>query len=57
MTKDEFVNLLKVGNPGIVVSTFPAEGVDINPQMLNPGEEVIVVDKIKQIFQQKMAEG
>ena len=53
LTKDELVELLKTGEPGIAVSTFPLRGIDVNPHMLNPGEEVIVVNRIKEIFSQK----
>ncbi len=50
LTKDELVELLKSGEPGIVVSTFPREGIDINPHMLELGEEEVVVERVRQIF-------
>lgn len=53
LTKDQLVDMLKKGYPGIVVSSFPKEGIALNPQMLREGEEEIVAHRLKEIFENK----
>lgn len=50
LSKEQLVEELKQGDPGIVVSTFPQEGIDINPHMLNLGEEKIVATRVLEVF-------
>jgi len=53
LTKDQVVDMLKKGDPGIIVSSFPKEGIALNPQMLREGEEKIVAQRLKEIFENK----
>lgn len=50
LKKDQVVDMLKKGNPGIVVNPWPKRGIALNPQMLREGEEKIVARRIIEIF-------
>jgi L-seryl-tRNA(Ser) seleniumtransferase len=49
MTRREVIEALRSGEPGIIVGESQT-GIVLNPQMLNPGEEQIVVQRLKQIL-------
>ena len=51
LSKETFIKLLKEGDPGILVSSWPYPKLALNPHMLNEGEEKIIVEKIKNIFE------
>lgn len=55
MTRDKLVEQLRAGDPGIAVGESPT-GIVLNPQMLNEGEEEIVVSKLRDILVGKAGE-
>jgi len=55
VTLDQMVRMLQEGEPSIVASdlrefTPPWKGVGIFPYNLQPGEELIVADRVKKIL-------
>ncbi len=52
LSEETFIKLLREGEPGILISSTPYPKLALNPHMLNDGEEKIIVEKIKNIFQQ-----
>lgn len=50
LSEEDFITMLKEGEPGILVSSWPYPKLALNPHMLNEGEEIIIVEKIKNIF-------
>jgi len=50
ITRDEFLGRLKSATPGIVLAPAGGAGVYVNPQTLTPGEESIIVQKIREIL-------
>jgi L-seryl-tRNA(Ser) seleniumtransferase len=52
ITIDELVGELKTGVPGIAVGQFTT-GIVLNPHVLKPGEEQLVVKRIKEIVHNK----
>jgi len=50
LAKEDVVKMLKEGEPGIIVSTFPKKGISLNPHMLDKGEEKVITARIKEIF-------
>jgi len=52
LSEETFIKLLREGEPGILISSAPYPKLALNPHMLNDGEEKIIVEKIKSIFQQ-----
>lgn len=48
--KDQVVDMLKKGNPGISVNPWPKRGIALNPQMLREGEEKVVARRSIEIF-------
>jgi uncharacterized pyridoxal phosphate-dependent enzyme len=50
ITRDELLQRLYNGNPAIALSAAGKNGVYINPQTLKPGEERIIIQRIKEIL-------
>ena len=53
ITRNEILRQLKEGEPSIEISGAGANGVFINPQTLNEGEENIIVERLKEIIMAK----
>lgn len=53
LTKDQLINDLLVGEPGIAVSDVHPDGIEINPHMLEVGEENIVASRVAAVFQNR----
>ncbi len=51
ITRDEILRRLIEGTPAVACSPSGASGVFVNPQTLSPGEEWVVVERIKAICQ------
>jgi L-seryl-tRNA(Ser) seleniumtransferase len=49
MTRDEIQTHLRSGEPSIALAEAGKSGLYVNPQTLRPGEDRIVVDRMKQI--------
>jgi hypothetical protein len=49
MRRDEIQTHLRSGEPSIALAEAGKSGLYVNPQTLRPGEERIVVDRMKQI--------
>jgi D-glucosaminate-6-phosphate ammonia-lyase len=49
LTRDEVVARLKMCNPCIEVSPFDTDGIAVNPQTLEEGQEIIIASRIKEI--------
>ena len=47
ITRDELLERLMAGDPAVSLAPSGANGVFVNPQTLQPGEEKIVVGRIK----------
>jgi len=50
LTRDEILTRLMEGEPSITLAGAGANGVFVNPQTLEPGQEKIIVDRIKEII-------
>ncbi len=50
LTKNQLIGQLKSGEPGVIVSDFPDEGIAINPHMLEAGEEELVAKRIQAVL-------
>ncbi|RPJ51010.1 MAG: aminotransferase class V-fold PLP-dependent enzyme [Chloroflexi bacterium] len=50
ITRDEILGRLLGENPGVFLSPAGEDGVYVNPQTLLPGEEMIVVERIKAVL-------
>lgn len=50
ITRDELLNQLENGDPAISLAPSGTSGVYINPQTLQLGEEMIVVERLKEIL-------
>jgi seryl-tRNA(Sec) selenium transferase len=50
--RDELLRRLLAGNPAISLAASGANGVYINPQTLQAGEEDVIVERIKEILAQ-----
>ncbi len=50
ISRDEFLERLYEGHPAVSLSPAGENGLYINPQTLQPGEEKIVVERIKEIL-------
>ena len=50
MMRDEVLVRLRAGNPGIALAAAGKNGIFVNPQTLKPGQERLVVSRIKQII-------
>jgi len=50
ITRDELLRRLYLGNPAIHLAPSGAQGVFVNPQTLQPGEEKIIGDRILEII-------
>jgi len=50
ISRDQILQQLYAGTPAISLAPAGKDGLYINPQTLRPGEEKIVVDRIKQIL-------
>ena len=50
LTRNEILTRLMEGEPSITLAGAGANGVFINPQTLGPGQEKIIVDRIKEII-------
>ena len=50
ITRDEIMKRLYAGNPAIFLATAGENGVYVNPQTLDQGEEMIIVARIKEIL-------
>lgn len=48
ITRDELLARLRAGRPAVALAPSGENGVFINPQTLRPGEEKIVVDRIRE---------
>ncbi len=51
ITRDEILTRLSTGKPSIALAEAGERGVFVNPQTLVPGQEQIIVDRIKQVIQ------
>lgn len=52
ITRDDLLAQLRAGEPSIALAPAGGAGFFVNPQTLRPGEEQIVVDRVKQIIDQ-----
>jgi L-seryl-tRNA(Ser) seleniumtransferase len=50
ITRNEIMRQLKEGEPSIEISGAGANGVFINPQTLNEGEECIIAERLKEVI-------
>jgi L-seryl-tRNA(Ser) seleniumtransferase len=50
LTRDEILARLWSGEPAISLLGSGAHGIFVNPQTLQPGEELIIVDRLKEIL-------
>lgn len=50
LTRDQVVDALWNGNPRIAVGTLDADAIALNPQTLQPGEEAIMLDMLRNIL-------
>jgi uncharacterized pyridoxal phosphate-dependent enzyme len=49
MTRGEILTQLREGEPSIALAGAGKNGINVNPQTLEPGQEKIIVDRIKEI--------
>lgn len=49
LTRDEILQQLRQGEPSIALAAAGANGVYVNPQTLQPGQELIVCDRLGEI--------
>ncbi len=52
LTRDEILARLKEGDPSIILAPAGKNGVFVNPQTLEPGQNVIVADRLKDVLAQ-----
>jgi L-seryl-tRNA(Ser) seleniumtransferase len=50
ISRDEILNRLYEGNPAVSLAPAGENGLFINPQTLQPGEEKTIVERIKEIL-------
>ncbi len=50
MTQGEVLTRLREGEPSIALGGAGSNGINVNPQTLEPGQEKIIVDRIKEII-------
>ncbi len=50
LTRDEILSQLRSGEPSIALAGAGANGIFVNPQTLSPGQERIIVSRIKEII-------
>jgi L-seryl-tRNA(Ser) seleniumtransferase len=50
ITRDEILKRLYAGNPAVFLATAGENGVLVNPQTLEQGEEMIIIARIKEIL-------
>jgi L-seryl-tRNA(Ser) seleniumtransferase len=50
LKKEQVIDILQKGNPGIAVNPWPKRGIALNPQMLRDGEEKIVARRLIEVF-------
>ncbi len=50
LTRDEILGQLRAGDPSIVLAAAGDTGVFVNPQTLEAGQEIIIIDRIKEIL-------
>jgi L-seryl-tRNA(Ser) seleniumtransferase len=50
ITRDEILRQLYTGEPAISLAPAGSNGVYVNPQTLKPGEEKIIIMRLKQIL-------
>ncbi len=50
LTRDDLLQRLYEGSPAICLAAEGVDGILINPQTLDPGEEALVVERIKEIL-------
>jgi D-glucosaminate-6-phosphate ammonia-lyase len=50
MTRDQLLAALRAGEPSIALAAFGASGVFVNPQTLQPGQERIVVRRLRELL-------
>lgn len=50
ITRDEILNRLYEGTPAVALAPSGMNGVFVNPQTLAPGEEMIIVNRIKAVI-------
>jgi L-seryl-tRNA(Ser) seleniumtransferase len=53
ISRDELLRRLLQGDPAISLAPSGANGIFVNPQTLQPGEEKVVVERIKEILGQR----
>lgn len=53
LTRDEVLNKLREGEPSIELPTAGPNSIFVNPQTLEPGQEVIITDRLKEILLRK----
>jgi uncharacterized pyridoxal phosphate-dependent enzyme len=49
MTRGEILTQLREGEPSIALAGTGSNGINVNPQTLEPGQEKIIVDRIKEV--------
>jgi L-seryl-tRNA(Ser) seleniumtransferase len=49
ITRDEILTQLRMGDPSIALAPAGERGLYVNPQTLRPGEERVIVGRVKQI--------
>ncbi len=52
ITRDELLQRLLDGDPAVALAPAGASGVFVNPQTLQPGQEMIIVERIRAILKQ-----
>ncbi len=50
MTRDEILNKLREGKPSIELPSAGPNSIFVNPQTLEPGQEIIITDRLKEIL-------
>ena len=54
ISRDAILEQLMNGDPAVSLAPSPDNGVYINPQTLRPGEEHIVIERIKEILEKRI---
>ncbi len=49
ITRDDILKQLRAGDPSIALAAAGGNGVFVNPQTLEPGQETIIIDRLQQI--------
>jgi L-seryl-tRNA(Ser) seleniumtransferase len=52
LSRDEILARLLAGDPAISLAASGMDGLYINPQTLKPGEEIMIINQIKEILRE-----